>query len=183
MRENLRRPWLAPFGPGALVILTAPTYAAGNARRLGTISGTVRDQRGQPLAGALVQLLREGAKDIVKQTRSGVDGSFIARVAPGRYVLSAIAEGFDGVTFTAVQVNPSAELIYRFNLVPLGQGRTVPERRADRNDPKWRLRAAQASRSIFQAQEGADTTVAAVEEAQAEAAEQARREAQGDAVL
>ena len=187
MRDNLRRTWLVLFALGAFVILSAhdaPTYAAGNTRRLGTISGTVRDQRGQPLAGALVQLLREGAKDIVKQTRSGVDGSFIARVAPGRYVLSAIAEGFDGVTFTAVQVNPSDELIYRFNLVPLGQGRTAPERRADRNDPKWRLRAAQAHRSIFQANEGADATVAAVEDAiaaedAADASAQAATDEQG----
>ena len=185
MRQNLRRAGLTLLA-FTLVLACAhssPTRAAGGARRLGTISGTVRDQHGQPLAGALVRLLREGAQQVVKQTRSGADGSFSTRIAPGRYVLSAIAEGFNAVTFTAVQVNPSDELIYRFNLVPLGQGRTVPERRADRNDPKWRLRAAQASRSIFQAQEGADSTVAAVEEAQAEAAEQAEREAQGDTVL
>ena len=167
MRQNLRRTGLT-LCAFALVLAAAhhaPAYGAGSARRLGTVSGSVRDQKGQPLAGALVQVLREGAKEIVKQTRSAADGSFTARVAPGRYVLSAIAAGFDPVTFTAVEVNPSAELIYRFNLVPLGQGRTAPERRADRNDPKWRLRAAQTRRSIFQANEGADATVAAAEDA------------------
>jgi len=185
MRQNLRRTGLT-LCAFTLVLAAAhnrPAQAAGGARRLGTISGTVRDQHGQPLAGALVQLLRDGAQQVVKETRSAADGSFTTRIAPGRYVLSAIAEGFNAVTFTSVQVNPSAELIYRFNLVPLGQGRTVPERRADRNDPKWRLRAAQTRRSIFQAHEGEDDTIAAVEEAEAQAAEQSARDAQGDVLL
>ncbi|MFL6210232.1 MAG: carboxypeptidase regulatory-like domain-containing protein [Pyrinomonadaceae bacterium] len=187
MRQNLRRASLT-LCAFALVLAAAqsrPTYGAGSARRLGTISGTVRDQKGQPLAGALVQLLRDGAQDIVKQTRSNTDGSFTTRIAPGRYVLSAIAVGFNAVTFTAVQVKPSDELIYRFNLVPLGQGRTVPERRADRNDPKWRLRSAQAQRSIFQAHEGEDATIAAVEAAEeADAVEaQAERDAEGNVLL
>ncbi len=167
MKDNLRRTGLTVFA-AALVLAAAahmPTYGAGAPRKLGTISGTVRDSKGQPLAGALIQLLRDGAAQVVKQTRSNADGSFAARILPGRYVLSAIAEGFNSVTFTAVQVNPSAELVYRFNLVPLGLGRTVPERRTDRNDPKWRLRAAQVHRSIFQANEGEDKTIAAVEAA------------------
>jgi Carboxypeptidase regulatory-like domain len=174
MRENLRRAGLTLFAFTFVFVAAQQTQARGGGtiRRLGTISGTVRDQHGQPLAGALVQLLRDGAKEIVKQTRSNTDGSFSTRIAPGRYVLSAIADGFSSVTFTAVQVNPSDELIYRFNLVPLGQGRTAPERRADRNDPKWRLRAAQANRSIFQQNEDRDSTVAAVEDEIA--AEQAR---------
>jgi hypothetical protein len=79
--------------------------------------------------------------------------------------LTALAEGFNATTFNAVQVNPSDELVYRFNLEPLGQGRTMPERRNDRNDTKWRLRSAQNRRSILQNNEGADRTVAAVEEA------------------
>ncbi|HEX8181415.1 MAG TPA: carboxypeptidase-like regulatory domain-containing protein, partial [Pyrinomonadaceae bacterium] len=174
MRQNLQRAGLAlcAFTLVLAAAQSSPTEAAASARRLGTISGTVRDQRGQPLAGALVKLLRAGAQELVKQTRSNADGSFTTRIAPGRYVLSAIAEGFDAVTFTSVQVNPSDELVYRFNLVPLGQGRTVPERRADRNDPKWRLRSAQSRRSIFQAGAGEDSTIAAVEAAEDDAAAQ-----------
>ena len=181
MRPILRRAGLTLFAFTFVLAVAGQTetYGAGTSRRLGTISGTVRDSHGQPLAGALVQLLRDGAKEIVKQTRSNADGSFTTRIAPGRYVLSAIADGFSTVTFTAVQVNPSDELIYRFNLVPLGQGRTVPERRADRNDPKWRLRAAQAHRSIFQQNDGDDSTVEAVENAIDSAAEaQAEADAQ-----
>ncbi|HEX8128561.1 MAG TPA: carboxypeptidase-like regulatory domain-containing protein [Pyrinomonadaceae bacterium] len=135
--------------------------------RLGIVSGSVRDHKGKPLAGALVQLLRDGANHVTKQTRTAADGTFTARIVPGRYLLTALAEGFNATTFNAVQVNPSDELVYRFNLEPLGQGRTMPERRNDRNDAKWRLRSAQNRRSILQNNEGADQTVAAVEEASA----------------
>ena len=151
----------------ALFLITeaTPATAAGGGRKLGIVSGSVRDHRGQPLAGALVQLLRDGANHVTKQTRTAADGTFTARIVPGRYLLTALAEGFNATTFNAVQVNPSDELVYRFNLEPLGQGRTMPERRNDRNDAKWRLRSAQNRRSILQNNEGNDATVAAVEEA------------------
>ena len=74
--------------------------------------------------------------------------------------LRAIADGFSEVLFSSVTVGPSAEIIYRFNLEPLGSGRTLVEQRADRDSAKWRLRAAQSRRSIFQANEGKDATVA-----------------------
>ncbi|HYG11479.1 MAG TPA: carboxypeptidase-like regulatory domain-containing protein [Pyrinomonadaceae bacterium] len=144
-----------------------PAAGAGGARKLGIVSGSVRDHKGKPLAGALVQLLRDGANHVTKQTRTAADGTFTARIVPGRYLLTALAEGFNATTFNAVQVNPSDELVYRFNLEPLGQGRTMPERRNDRNDPKWRLRSSQNRRSILQNNEGRDATVAAVEEASA----------------
>ncbi|HEV7904542.1 MAG TPA: carboxypeptidase-like regulatory domain-containing protein [Pyrinomonadaceae bacterium] len=147
----------------------AETYAASAASsrggKLGVISGSVRDNKGNPLAGALVQLLRDGANNVSKQTRTAADGTFIARIVPGRYLLTALADGFNATTFDAVQVNPSDELVYRFNLEPLGQGRTAPEKRGDRNDPKWRLRSAQNRRSIFQQDGDGDATVEAVEDA------------------
>ncbi|HJR07658.1 MAG TPA: carboxypeptidase-like regulatory domain-containing protein [Pyrinomonadaceae bacterium] len=146
----------------------AETYAArasAGGGKLGVVSGSVRDNKGNPLAGALVQLLRDGADHISKQTRTAADGTFSARIVPGRYLLTALAEGFNATTFNAVQVNPSDELVYRFNLEPLGQGRTMPETRNDRNDTKWRLRSAQNRRSIFQNNDGEDSTIAAVEDA------------------
>ncbi len=134
---------LCEAGGGPLV------HGATAARRFGTITGSVRDHRGNPLAGALVTVLRDGAEEIVKQTRSTADGSFTARIVPGRYILRAVAEGFNSATFSAVQINPAAELVYRFNLEPAGQGRTVAERRPDRRDPKFAMRANQIRRSIF----------------------------------
>lgn len=128
---------------------------------LGTVTGTVRDNKGNPLSGVVIALLKEGASEIVKQTRSASDGSFTARISPGRYSLRAEADGFNSASFPAVQIRPADELSYRFNLIPVGSGRTAPERRADRDSAKWRLRSAQSRRSIFQAQEGEDAAIAA----------------------
>lgn len=130
---------------------------------LGTITGTVRDSKGNPLSGAVIALLREGASEIAKQVRSAADGSFTTRISPGRYSLRAEADGFNSASFPAVQIRRADELIYRFNLIPAGSGRTTPERRADRDSSKWRLRSAQSRRSIFQVQEGEDEALAALE--------------------
>src|SRR2546428_8856773 len=148
-----------------IVMMSAPPSFARGARGLATITGTVRDNKGAPLAGAVIQLMREGAKAIVKQTYSGRDGSFTAKIPAGRYSLRAIADGFSEVLFSSVTVSPSEEIIYRFNLEPVGSGRTLVEQRADRDSVKWRLRAAQSHRSIFQANEGDNPTIARAEAA------------------
>lgn len=133
-------------------------------RGLATITGTVRDNKGMPLAGALVQLIRESANQLAKETRTAADGSFSLRIPAGRYSLKAIAAGFSEVLFSSVEVSPSAEIAYRFNLEP-ASGRTLVNQRADRDNVKWTLRSVQTRRSIFQADGGDDSTIAAVEEA------------------
>jgi len=151
--------------------ITSDALAAGSNKSLATISGTVRDNRGNPLAGALVSLVREGFKT-VKEARTDKQGNFITKVLPGRYGIKAIANGFTEVVFTEVDVKAQQELVYKFNLEPVGFGRTLPERRPDRDNVKWILRSAQTKRSILQAGEGEDATVKAVTEAQeAQAAE------------
>ena len=141
--------------------------ALGNGRAAyGTVTGSVRDNKGNPLAGAVISLVREGADEVVRQTRSAADGTFTTRTAPGRYNLHAVAEGFNAALFSAVQVRAADEIVYRFNLEPVGSGRTAPERRNDRDNAKWRLRSAQSRRSIFQIQEGEDEAVRAVLEAE-----------------
>jgi hypothetical protein len=151
----------------------------GGARRssLGTISGAVLDRAGNPVAGALVKILRDGFNEVVKETKSAADGSFATRVTPGRYLIRALADGFTPATFSSVEVSPATELVYRFNLQPAGEGNTRPERRADRNDPKFRIRAAQARRSVFNAGDAEDETVRRVleeleEDERVEAAEE-----------
>ncbi|HEV2828543.1 MAG TPA: carboxypeptidase-like regulatory domain-containing protein [Pyrinomonadaceae bacterium] len=141
--------------------LQAPAAAAGKPN-LATITGAVLDNKGNPVSGALISLLRDGANKIIKQTRSDAAGHFSARISPGRYGIRAIAAGFNEVVFASVEVRPSQELVYRFNLEPIGSGNTLPERRKDRDDVKWTLRAAQTRRSIFQVQEGEDADIEAV---------------------
>ena len=139
--------------------------------RIATVSGSVRDSKGQPIAGAIISLVRIGAEEVIKQVKSAADGSFIAKIAPGRYSLRAIADGFGAVLFDSVQVRPADEVIYRFNLERIGSGRTAPERRADRDDRKWMLRSRSGNRSIFQAGDGEDETINAILAAQEEADE------------
>ncbi|MDQ1637075.1 MAG: hypothetical protein QOF62_414 [Pyrinomonadaceae bacterium] len=133
---------------------------------LATVSGAVVDNKGNPLAGALISLIKEGASKIVKQTRSDSKGKFTTRILPGRYGIHAIASGFNEVVFSAVEVRASQELIYRFNLEPIGSGKTLVEQRRDRDDVRWTLRSAQTRRSIFQAQEGEDDNIQAIEAAE-----------------
>ncbi len=163
--------------PLALAVGATPT---GRRSSLGTITGSVRDSRGNPLAGALVTLLRDGAEEVVKQTRSAADGSFVTRVAPGRYLLRAIADGFNSVSFSSVQINAASEVVYRFNLEPAGQGRTTAERRPDRKDPKFLLRTQNRRRSIFQIDEESDSSVeAAIAADESGTAEECRAENAG----
>ena len=147
------------FGASALTDARAAADRGRRGAPLGVVTGTVNDSRGNPLAGAVVALLREGAEEVVKETLSAGDGSFTARVAPGRYVLRATASGFNSFSFSPVTVKASNELVYRFNLVPAGYGRTTPERRTDRDDPKFKIRASLRRRSIFNIDEthGAET--------------------------
>lgn len=141
--------------------LQVPVAQAGRAN-LGTVTGAVLDNKGNPVAGAIISLMRDGANKIIKQTRSDSEGRFIARITPGRYGIRAIAEGFNAVVFNSVEVRASQEVVYRFNLEPIGSGNTLPERRKDREDPRWALRSSHTRRSIFQAQEGEDESIQAV---------------------
>lgn len=145
----------------AALYLQAPTANASKSS-LGTITGAVLDNKGNPVPGALISFLRDGANKVIKQTRSDAAGRFSARISPGRYGIRAIAQGFNAVVFSSVEVRASQELVYRFNLEPIGSGKTLPELRRDRDDVKWTLRSAQTRRSIFQAQEGEDRDIQAV---------------------
>lgn len=153
-----------------LTTLVALNAQAAPNRGLATITGSVRDNKGNPLAGAIVYLLKEGSKH-VKEAKTDQFGNFVAKVLPGRYGIRAMANGFSEVMFSSVEVRASQELVYRFNLEPTGYGNTLPERRRDREDVKWTLRSAQTKRSIFQIQEGSDPTIDAVNNAEITSAE------------
>src|SRR5438270_17396 len=156
-----------------IVAMSATSSPAKGTRGLATITGTVRDNRGLPLGGAVIQLLRDGANQLVKQTYTAANGSFALKIPAGRYSLKAIAQGFSEVVFSSVQVNPSAEIAYRFNLEPASSAKTLVNQRNDKDNVKWTLRSVQSQRSIFQAKEGADATIAAVENSEQAANETA----------
>ncbi len=151
--------FLVMFSAG--VYLPTPAATASAKGNLATITGSVLDNKGNPVTGALISFLKDGASKAIKQTRSDASGRFSARISPGRYGLRAIASGFNEVVFSAIEVRASQELVYRFNLEPVGSGQTLPELRRDRDDVKWSLRSTHTRRSIFQAQEGEDADIQA----------------------
>lgn len=140
------------------VVFVAPARANSvivvNNGGLGTIKGIVRDDGGSPIADATVAIFRNGTSKLLKQVSSAADGSFVAKIIPGTYTVLAVAQGFNPVTLLGVEVGKSAEVNYGFKLERSGSGNTLPEKRLDRNSSKWRIRANQANRSIYQNREG-----------------------------
>jgi Carboxypeptidase regulatory-like domain len=157
-RKNFFKPIIIALS----VIFAYPAFASDTPRETvvkrngipGVIKGMVRDNTGNPIADATVAIFRVGTSQLLKQVTSNADGSFLARILPGTYTILAVAEGFNPVTLSAVEVNRSTELVYGFKLERSGNGNTLPEKRADRNSSKWRIRAAQSRRSIYQNREG-----------------------------
>ena len=121
---------------------------------LGIIKGVIRDNSGSPIGDASVAIFRSGTSTLLKQVISAADGSYLAKILPGTYTVLAVAQGFNPVTLYGVQVGRAAELTYGFNLERAGSGNTLPEKRLDRNSSKWRIRAAQSQRSVYQNREG-----------------------------
>ncbi|HKP68698.1 MAG TPA: TonB-dependent receptor [Pyrinomonadaceae bacterium] len=136
--------------------VTVTVTSTGN---LGVIKGMVRDDGGSPIADATVAIFKAGTTRVLKQVRSAADGSFVARILPGTYTIFAVATGFNPITLADVQINGASQLTYGFKLERAGSGNTLPERRVDRNNPKWVIRSAQTSRSIYQNAEGSTPAV------------------------
>lgn len=132
---------------------------------LGVIRGVVEDKSGKPIRGAVITVFREGTDRALKQMIADADGIFSSRFLPGKYSLIAVASGFNTSSSNTVQVARSSEVVYRFNLEPTGSGRTVPEKRRDRSDSKWAIRAAQNRRSVFQFDEPSDSELATTDSA------------------
>lgn len=136
--------------------LAAPPVgqSSSGSSNLGTIKGVIRDAAGSPIAGATVSLFRNTTSKVFRQAVAGHDGSFVLRVLPGSYTLTAFANGFDPVSLVGIQVGRAAELNYGIKLERAGGGNTLPESRPDRNSSKWRIRASQINRSIYQNKDG-----------------------------
>ena len=142
---------------GATVIAAPDAHASVTIEvnsNLGVIKGIVRDDGGSPIADATVAIFRGGTSKLLKQVNSSTDGSFLAKIIPGTYTVLAVAQGFNPVTLVGVEVGRSAEVNYGFKLERAGSGNTLPEKRLDRNSSKWRIRASQSQRSIYQNQQG-----------------------------
>ena len=153
--------WLLPtiiLMAAATALGSAPATGSGrtvftSGSSLATIKGIVRDDAGSPIADATVAIFRAGTSTLLKQVTSASDGSFLARILPGTYTVLAVAQGFNP-TVADIEVGNAAMLTYGFKLERAGSGNTLPEKKLDRNNPKWVRRSAAISRSIYQNTEG-----------------------------
>lgn len=113
---------------GGLAVEAAPALAF--------VTGTVRDERGAPLAGATVAVLEPKLKGKeIKSARTDTQGRFLAGVVPGAYLIRAMAEGFFSRS-TRLVLNRSARTSYDFSLK---SDNTLVQRRGDSNDQRWIL--------------------------------------------
>lgn len=128
------------------VVEAAPAFAF--------ISGTVKDERGAPLSGAVVALLesRHRGKEI-KRVSTDAKGRFTAGIAPGTYRLRAYAEGFIP-RITNVALDRPAHVTQNFNLK---RDDTLVQRRGDSDDYRWIARG--APRHAMNLTEAADDVV------------------------
>ncbi len=161
--------------PMASLLFAGMMPASAQSSGLAVIKGVVLSENGKPIGDATVAVFRSGTAILLKQVQSAADGSFLARINPGRYTVLAVAQGFNPATVADVEVLRSAQLTYGFKLERSGSGNTLPEKRVDRNNPKWARRAASISRSIYQNSEG-DVPVAIGEGESAPAEDAAKRE-------
>lgn len=108
----------------------APTIA--------TVSGTVKDERGTPLAGALVALseFKYNGREI-KSVATDKQGRFSAGIAPGIYRLRATAAGFIG-GLTRVAIERPMQITHNF---ALKRDDTLVQRRGDSDDYRWIARS------------------------------------------
>jgi hypothetical protein len=123
------------------VIALSPVLALGlapsavsAAPALALVSGTVKDDGGRPLAGAIVALLEVAFNGReLKSVKTNSEGKFSAEILPGSYRLRAAAEGFRPV-LARVALEGATKLNYDFALKRVD---TIVDQRGDRDDSRW----------------------------------------------
>ncbi|MBL8202861.1 MAG: carboxypeptidase regulatory-like domain-containing protein [Blastocatellia bacterium] len=139
----------------AWLLAPATQKAAEASAALGIISGTVKDDAGKPLGGAVVALFTAQPGQIIggsllKNLTTDAEGRFKANVAPGMYKLRAAADGFRP-TFTLINLDAANKLTHNFSLRRVG---TLVEKRGDKGDYRWIGRS--VPRSVLHYQEEED---------------------------
>ena len=127
---------LGALAPSSFNTSTSGGLAVEASPALAFVTGTVRDERGTPLAGATVAVLEPklgGKGKEVKSARTDWQGRFSAGVLPGTYSIRALAEGFFPKS-TLLVLNRSAKTIYDFQLK---KDNTLVQKRGDSDNYRW----------------------------------------------
>ena len=101
---------------------------------LAVISGTVTDDAGQPLGGAIVALFEVALNGReLKSVKTEYDGKFTTSISAGVYKLRAAADGYRAA-LTRVSLDASEKMTFDFALKR--EDRLV-DQRGDRDDYRW----------------------------------------------
>lgn len=108
-------------------------------RPFGGLAGLVLDEAGNPIIGAIVRLFPADAPtQPAKALRTDMEGRYIVKkLAPGVYRVRAEARGFLPVA-QVVEIKPHVLLTFDFEL---RRTETLVQRRSDRDDYRWTVRA------------------------------------------
>lgn len=119
---------------------------------LALVTGTVKDDHGSPLYGAIIALFQSqpGGREIMS-VKTDSEGRFAATIAPGIYRLRATAEGFIARILPRVNIDRPIKINYDFQLRRTG---TLVQKRGDSDDYRWIARS--APRQILNLQEDED---------------------------
>ena len=133
--------------PASLICL-APSVVEGSPS-LAFITGTVKDDKGAPLSGAIVALLESSlVGKVIKTMKTDDQGKFTASVAPGSYRLRAEAAGFKSEQLPRINLDAAVRFSYDFALKRVD---TLVDRRGDSKDARWTARS--VPRSILHIQD------------------------------
>lgn len=122
------------FAVGLGIVFVALGCVNAQAARGGRLTGVVRDQSGAPLVGATIAIFdaMSESEAPVRNAKTDDAGRFTAAVAPGRYLLRAVASGFD-VTEARALVAANRET--KIDSIALRRVDTLSERRRATADP------------------------------------------------
>ena len=127
---------------GACLLLPATTNSVSTSAEaavaMALIAGTVNDDSGKPLAGAVVALFTAQpgqtiGGSLLRNLTTDSLGKFQTNVAPGMYRVRAVADGFRP-TFTLITLDAANKITHNFSLRRAG---TLIEKRGDKGDYRW----------------------------------------------
>jgi hypothetical protein len=107
-----------------LAVLAVPVATAHartvDSKKLCSVTGVVTDDKGAPVAGALISILRDGkSKEVIATAKSDREGKFsAAKIIPGVYRLIAVAQGFQTAVSERAELLLERPAILNFALRP-----------------------------------------------------------------
>jgi hypothetical protein len=100
--KSLNRSFMNRIYASALLLLCTLVVVALGGQGSGTLKGKIETDKGKPINGAEVRVLRSRDRSI-KETKTDAEGKFSFELVPDDYTVSFDAEGYQGGTLVQMQ--------------------------------------------------------------------------------